>query len=89
MSVFNTSVEQFEGTQDEKEIINLMSNWIRRHIDFPRSVNYQFAQSIDTMARAGIYFPTFTKNWFSKMISDGIDKNYFLPPVKAEEAYSL
>lgn len=77
IATFNSSVTNFKGVQKDQETVNLFSLWVQRSINSPRNVSYALADSLDTIACAGIYFPESTYSWFTSMINEGIKTGYF------------
>jgi amino acid adenylation domain-containing protein/thioester reductase-like protein len=77
MDVFRIAIADFDGSIKDKEAVNLMATWIQRSIDFPRNINYVQADSLDAIARNGLYFPDTTYNWFVKLINEEINDGYF------------
>jgi amino acid adenylation domain-containing protein/thioester reductase-like protein len=80
MGVFKDAIANFEGTENEKRAIDLMDNWIQRSINFPRRVNYIHRNTVDLMAKAGLYFPKTGIEWMSRMVREGVKTGYFKSP---------
>lgn len=89
LATFNSSVTNFEGIQTDRETVNLFSLWVQRSINSPRNVTYTLADSLDTIACAGLYFPESTYSWFTSMISEGIKTGYFNSGKKRERKLVL
>lgn len=77
MTAVKMFLSNFEGDVKEKRILDLMYNWLQRYADHPRNVSYVQRDSLDTIARSGVYFPKTDLEWFSKMIKEGIKVGYF------------
>ncbi|SFF10232.1 amino acid adenylation domain-containing protein/thioester reductase domain-containing protein [Chitinophaga sp. CF118] len=82
MNTFKESVASFDGSQNDRKIVDLMNNWIQRSFDFPRRIRYIQKDSLDAIAQSGLSFPKANLEWFSSMIREGIHAGYFLSPSK-------
>ncbi|MDO6434608.1 thioester reductase domain-containing protein [Flavitalea sp. BT771] len=80
MDTFEEAVAAFDGPPKDREIVHLMRTWVLRSMDFPRKTIYLHGRSLDTLARSGLYFPETDFGWFSHMVRQGIDMDYFHPP---------
>lgn len=89
MDAFMEKVYGFEGIQSDKKIIDFMTGWVQRSINFPRRVNYIQRNSLDALAQGGLYFPKLTQGWFTRMIAEGIKAGCFYDPLAFKPANSL
>jgi amino acid adenylation domain-containing protein/thioester reductase-like protein len=80
LDIFWEAAAHFEGTPEEKNLVELYQTWIQRHLAFPKHITYRNGQTIDALASAGLYFPEFTPAWFCAMIDDGIKVGFFPAP---------
>jgi thioester reductase-like protein len=80
MDRFSNAVACFEGTKSDKRIVELMSSWIQRSIDYPRQVNFVQKNSLDAIAGSGVYFPKTDFKWFARLVEEGIKAGYFYAP---------
>ncbi len=86
MNDFRTAVSAFDGSDEDKKTVALMYNWVQRFIDFPRNTNYVQRESIDLLARCGLYFPKIDQKWFSRMMHEAVKTTFLDPPPPISKA---
>jgi thioester reductase-like protein len=90
LATFRASVATFQGSKKDREVVDLMSTWIERYIHFPRRTEYAQGNTLDVLARSGLYFPKADFEWFTNLMHEGIKAGYFqAPAVPAELDFEL
>ncbi len=82
---FKQNVRDFDGTIEERKIVNQINFWVERFNQYPRKINYIQKKSLDTIAEYGLYFPKTDFNWLSLMIKQGIKEQYFPAPTYSSQ----
>lgn len=64
MDTFKFAIANFDGKQKQKETVSLKGDWGATIYWFSRNISYLQADSLDAIAKGGMYFPELNYDWF-------------------------